>query len=159
MGEAEMRPATETEIEADWREFTGGPPVVGLLRDYEPEDVEGILWRDRDTGRTGVVTWWIDGERAEIVSVHAEPQGGGAGTRVMDAAEEELRQRGVKSAVLATTNDNARALNFYIRRGYRLVRLHLDAMNRVRERKPGVPLTGLDGVPLLDMWELEKKIG
>ncbi|HEV8574455.1 MAG TPA: GNAT family N-acetyltransferase [Dehalococcoidia bacterium] len=154
----EVRPATEEEIEADWREFTGGLPVVGLLREYAHSDVEGIVWRDSEAGRTGVVTWWVDGERAEIVSVHAEPQGSGTGTRIMDAAEEELRKRGVKTAVLATTNDNTRALNFYIKRGYRLVRLHLDAMDRVRALKPGVPRTGRDGVPLQDMWELEKPL-
>jgi ribosomal protein S18 acetylase RimI-like enzyme len=158
VGEPDVRTVTEAEIEADWIEFTGGPPVLGVLRQYEPSDVEGIVWRDADSGRTGVVTWCVEGARAEIVSVHAEPQGGGAGTRVMDAAEEELRRRGVKTAVLATTNDNARALNFYIKRGYRLVRLHLDAMDRVRAVKPGVPLTGRDGVPLQDMWELEKRL-
>jgi GNAT superfamily N-acetyltransferase len=154
----EIRPAAVVEIEADWREFTGGPPVIGILRDYFPSDVEGLLWRDPDTGRTGLVTWSVDDGRAEIASVHAEPAGSGTGTRLMDAAEEELRRRGVRCAVLATTNDNTRALNFYIRRGYRLVRLHLDAMDRVRAAKPGVPATGRDGVALQDMWELEKTL-
>jgi GNAT superfamily N-acetyltransferase len=158
MSEPEVRPITEAEIEADWTEFTGGPPVVGVLREYLAADVEGIEWRDADSGRRGAVTWWIDGERAEVVSVHAEPQGGGAGTRVMDAAEDELRRRGVRTVVLATTNDNARALNFYIKRGYRLVRVDLDAMDRVRAVKAGVPLNGRDGVPLQDMWELEKSL-
>ena len=156
MGEPTIRAATGVEIEADWRQFTGGPPVVGVLREYDPADVEGIVWKDEASGRTGVATWWIDGAQAEIVSVHAEPPGGGTGTRVMDAAEEELRERGVKTVLLATTNDNVRALNFYIRRGYRLVRLHLDAMDRVRALKPGVPTTGRDGLLLQDMWELEK---
>jgi len=158
VGEPSIRPATEAEIAADWREFTGGPPIVGVVREYEPSDVEGIVWRDSGSGRTGVVTWWIDGERAEITSVHAEPPGGGTGTRVMDAAEDELRRRRVKTAIVGTTNDNSRALNFYIKRGYRLVRLHLDAMDRVRALKPGVPRTGRDGVPLQDMWELEKTL-
>jgi GNAT superfamily N-acetyltransferase len=156
--EPEIRPATVGEIEADWREFTGGPPVIGVLRKYMPTGVEGLLWRDADSSHAGVVTWWVDGERAEITSVHAEPAGSGTGTRLMDAAEEELRRRGVRYAVLATTNDNTRALNFYVKRGYRLVRLHLDAMDRVRAAKPGVPETGRDGVPLQDMWELEKTL-
>ena len=158
MGEPQSRPATADEIEADWREFTGGPPVVGVLREYDAADVEGIVWRDEASGRIGVVTWWSDGKRAEIVSVHAQPQGSGTGTRIMDAAEEELRRRGVTTVVLATTNDNVRALSFYIGRGYRLVRLYLDAMDRVRALKPGVPSTGRDGVRLQDMWELEKAL-
>jgi len=155
LDEPQVRPATVEEIEADWREFTGGPPVVGVLRVYESSDVEGIVWRDPDLGRVSVATWWVDGERAEITSVHAEPPGSGAGTRVMDAAEGELRRRGVKTAIVGTTNDNSRALNFYIERGYRL---HLDAMDHVRALKPEVPRTGRDGVPLRDMWELEKAL-
>ena len=133
-------------------------PDLARLFSQRAPPAATATWRDSGSGRTGVVTWWIDGERAEITSVHAEPPGGGTGTRVMDAAEEELRRRGVKTAVVGTTNDNSRALNFYIKRGYRLVRLHLDAMDRVRALKPGVPRTGRDGVPLQDMWELEKAL-
>lgn len=59
---------------------------------------------------------------------------------------------------VVTTNDNPRALSFYVRRGYRLARLHADAMDRVQALKPGVPLTGNDGIPLRDMWELEKEL-
>ncbi len=156
--DAEIRPATDAEIDADRCEFTGGPPVIGALRDYIPSDVEGLIWRDPATGQRGLVSWWIDGERGEIASVHAEPPGSGTGTRIMDAAEEELRRRGVKTAIVATTNDNVRALNFYQKRGYRLVRLQLEAMDRVRAAKPSVPLTGRDSVPLRDMWELEKML-
>jgi len=156
VGDPVVRPVTEEEIAADWVQFTGGGPVVGLLRQYNPSDVDGLSWHEPATGKSGVVTWSIDGERAEITSVHAEPPGGGTGTRLMDLAEAELRRHGVRSVVLATTNDNIRALNFYTRRGYRLTRVHADAMDRVRVVKPGVPMTGRDGIPLRDMWELEK---
>jgi len=44
------------------------------------------------------------------------------------------------------------------RGGYRLLRLHLDAMDRARRLKPRVPLTGNDGIPLRDMWELKKEL-
>ena len=60
--------------------------------------------------------------------------------------------------MLATTNDNVRALNFYQKRGYRLVRLHLDAMDNVREMKPRIPELGGDGIPLRDMREVEKRL-
>ena len=43
-------------------------------------------------------------------------------------------------------------------RRYRLVRLHLDAMDRVRQAKPQVPLTGNHGIALRDMWELEREL-
>lgn len=156
--DAGLRTATEEELERDWREFTGGSPVIGVLRSYEPGDVEGLIWKDTESTLRAVVAWWIDGGRAEIVSLHAEPTGSGAGTQAMNAAEDELRRRGVTKVVLATTNDNVRALKFYQKRGYRLVRLHLDAMDKVREIKPGVPELGQDGIPLRDMWELEKHL-
>lgn len=40
-----QQPSPDT-IARDWQEFTGGQPVVGLLRNYDPADVEGLLWRD-----------------------------------------------------------------------------------------------------------------
>lgn len=153
-----LRTATEEEIERDWREFTGGAPVVGILRQYEASDVQGLVWEDQSSGQHGLVSWRVDGERAEIVSVHAEPTGGTVGTRLMDAAEGELQRRGVKKVVLATTNDNVRALNFYLKRGYRLVSVHLDAMDAVRRVKPTVPEIGTEGIPLRDMWEVEKEL-
>ncbi len=39
-----------------------------------------------------------------------------------------------------------------------LVRLHLDAMDGVRRAKPQVPLIGDDGIPLRDMWKLEREL-
>jgi len=123
-----------------------------------PTDVEGLAWRAGDGNEIGLVTWAVDGDRAEIVSAQALEPGRRIGSRLMDAAEEELRRRGVKTVHLVTTNDNHRALSFYLRRGYRLVRLHLGAMDRVRQAKPQVPLIGEDGIPLRDMWELERDL-
>jgi GNAT superfamily N-acetyltransferase len=155
-----MSPLTKptlTEIEADWREFSGGPPVVALLGEYEASDVTGALaLREGET--SGLVTWYIDGATAEIVSVHAEPQASGGGSVLMDAAEEAIRRAGVRRVVLATTSDNMKALRFYVKRGYRLTRVHLDALDRVRRFKPNVSAVGYDGLPLQDMWELEKQL-
>lgn len=152
----EFQEADPAEIDSDWQEFTGGAPVIGIFGEYHAEDVDAIVFQDA-RGR-GLVSWWKDGDRAEIVSLHAEPQGVGIGARIMDEAEKRLRDGGVRRVVLATTNDNIDALRFYVRRGYRLVRVHLNAMDRVRESKPGVPETGLNGLPLRDMWELEKHL-
>ena len=155
--EGHIDPATAEAIAAVWEE-RWGLPTVTPEREYMPGDVEGFVWSSPDGRIMGLVTWAIHGWRAEIVSLDALEPGRGAGSRLMDAAEGELRRRGVKTAHVVTTNDNPRALAFYLRRGYRLVRLHLDAMDRVRRVKPGVPLTGNDGIPLRDMWELEREL-
>lgn len=58
----------------DWEASTGGAPVVGLLGDYEPCDVEGLLLSKGPMGCYGLVTWAVRGRTAEIVSsLHAEP--------------------------------------------------------------------------------------
>jgi len=150
-----IEPAPTPLIEALWRE-RWGIPVVTPEREYRPEDVEGRVERDGEGSVRGLVTWAIEGTRAEIVSLEAMEPGRGSGSRLMDAAEAELWRRGVTAVHVATTNDNPRALAFYVRRGYRLVRLHLDGMERVRRLKPDVPAVGNDGIPLRDMWELEK---
>lgn len=155
--EGDIQPAPTGLIARQWEELWG-LPIVTVEREYVPSDVEGFVWRAGDGRALGLVTWHVEGERAEIVSLKALEPRRGIGSRLMDAAEQGLRQRGVKTAYLVTTNDNHGALSFYVLRGYRLLRLHLDAMDRVRQVKPQVPLTGNDGVPLRDMWELEKQL-
>jgi GNAT superfamily N-acetyltransferase len=144
-------------IDEHWRELWG-LPIVSLHRDYLPPDVEGLVYRDEWDAPQGLVTWHIDGDHAEIVSVDAFEQGRHIGGRLVDGAEQALRARGVRSITIATTGDNLRALSFYVRRGYRLTAVHLDAMDRVRAVKPQVPHTGQDGLPLRDMLELTKDI-
>lgn len=122
-----------------------------------PADVEGLIW-DVGGQPQGLVSWWVNGDRGEVVSVNAFVQGVHIGGRLLDAAEVELAKLGVRRVRIVTTNDNLRALAFYARRGYRLVRLHLGAMDRVRAKKPDVPELGNNGIPLRDMWELEKEL-
>jgi len=149
----------ETDFIAACLSETWGLPVITVARDYMPEDLDGgFLWRDGAGEAQGLVTWAIDGDHAEIVTMDAFIQGVHIGGRLLDAAEAELAGRGVRRLSITTTNDNLRALAFYVRRGYRLVRLHLDGVDRVRAAKPGVPAMGNEGVPLRDMWELEKNL-
>jgi GNAT superfamily N-acetyltransferase len=156
--DGEAVPAGRDLIERVWRE-RWGLPIVTVRRSYLPDGVEGLVWRDAG-GERGLVTWAIEGEEAEIVSLDAFETGRGAGSRLMDAAEAELRRRGVSAVYLTTTNDNLRAFAFYLRRGYRLVRLELDGVERVRAAKPEAspPAAGREGIPLRDMWELERRL-
>jgi GNAT superfamily N-acetyltransferase len=134
------------------------PPIVTTFRDYMPEDVEGMVWRNEQGEVQGLITWHIDGERAEVVTLDAYQQGQHIGGRLLDGAEAEFRKRGVRKVSITTTNDNLRAIAFYVRRGYRIVKIELDGMNRVRARKPALSLVGIDNIPLRDMFELEKEI-
>ncbi len=159
MDEFTVEAASPDLIERLWHDFTG-LPIVTVSRTYkDTSGVEAIVYRD-DQGRVrGHVSYAVDGDTGEIVTLEAIMQGQHIGGRLIDAAEAAMCGRGVKRIVVTTTNDNLRAQAFYQRRGYRLTRVERDGMERVRALKSGVPKTGLEGLPLLDMWELEKVVG
>ncbi len=156
-GDGRLEPATREEIDRLVRDHWG-VPVVCIDRLYGPADLEGLVWREDSGEILGLVTWAVDDARAEIVTMDVFVQGAHIGGRLLDAAESALRGRGVRTIVVVTTNDNLRAQAFYVRRGYRLVRLDLDGMDRVRALKPGIPETGHEGLALRDMWEFRKEL-
>ncbi|HUF54578.1 MAG TPA: GNAT family N-acetyltransferase [Dehalococcoidia bacterium] len=155
--EGTLKPADRTYLAEKVAELWGWP-VISVHRNYGPEDLEGLVYYDEWQHPQGLVTWHIEGDEAEMVTVNAFEQGRHVGGRLIDAAEAALRKRGVKRVTIVTTNDNTRAYAFYVRRGYRLIGVDLDAMKRVRAAKPGVPEYGIDHIPLQDMLELRKEL-
>lgn len=155
--EGRTEPVDQEYIRKYW-ETTWGLPVVSTRRTYAPEDVQGLVYRDEWGEAQGLITWHIDDDCVELVTVDAYQQGRHVGGRLLAAAEAELRKRGVRHVMIVTTNDNLRALGFYVRHGYRLTKVDLDGVDRVRKLKPNVPRTGHDGLPLRDMLELEKEL-
>jgi GNAT superfamily N-acetyltransferase len=135
----------------NWGEFMVTPERV-----YGPADLEGAAIYDGEE-LAALVTWLREPGGAEITSLDAFVEGKGYGSLALDHAEGVIRDSGGIRARLFTTNPNIRAITMYMRRGYRVVKVHLDAMDRVRELKPAVPLEE-DGLPLRDMWELVKEL-
>lgn len=152
----ETAAATEAQVRAIWEERWGGL-IVSLYREFVAADVEGLVVASEGE-EAALVTWHVDGDSAEIVSLDALIPGQGYGSTALAAAEDLLRARGVRRLWLTTTNDNAAAIAVYLRGGWRLVAVHLDHMDRVRARKPAVPLIGENGLALCDAWELEKRL-
>jgi GNAT superfamily N-acetyltransferase len=136
-----------------WRPW--GIPIVSVGRQFLPEDVEGLVVPGADRPRA-LVTWAVDGAEAEIVTLDAFEPGRGLGSLLLAEAERRCAAAGATTIRLMTTNDNLPALRFYLRRGYRLARVHLDAMDEVFRVKPERPHAGIDGVALRDLWELRK---
>ncbi|UCF27229.1 MAG: GNAT family N-acetyltransferase, partial [Chloroflexota bacterium] len=82
----------------------------------------------------------------------------GIGSALITKAVETAELEGCYRVWLITTNDNIPALRFYQKRGFRLVAIHLNALDNSRKLKPEIPQDGLDGIPLRDEIELEFKI-
>ena len=73
----------------------------------------------------------------------------------MDYAIAQARENGCGRVWLSTTNDNIKAIRFYQKRGFDMVKLRRNSMEETRRLKPEIPLIGLDGIPLRHELELE----
>lgn len=150
-----LRSATTEEVQALWNERWFGL-VVGLNTVYTPDDVEGLALVDFQDEIVGLATYHVEGPAGQIVTLDTILRGRGFGRRLLEALESTFHKRGLGRAWALMTNDNLRAAGLYLSRGYRLVRVHLDAVDRVREHKPKLPSTGYEGIPVRDLWEFEK---
>jgi GNAT superfamily N-acetyltransferase len=150
-----LRAATTEDVRAVWDDRWYGL-VVGLDSIYRPSDVQGLALVDELDELVGLVTYHVDGLSGQIVTLDTIVRGRGFGRRMLEDVENKFHKLGLERAWALMTNDNLRAAGLYLSRGYRLVRIHLDAVDRVREHKPKLPERGYEGMPIRDLWEFEK---
>ena len=108
----------------------------------------------------GLLTYLIDRENqsCELVSINSEIEGQGVATKMLAMLEAEVKVTGCKRIWLITTNDNPEAAAFYVKRGFRLIKVHLNALEISRALKPQISLIGKHGIALADEWEFEKQV-
>jgi GNAT superfamily N-acetyltransferase len=106
----------------------------------------------------GLATFRLEGDECELVSLDALAQWRGIGSALLAAVAEEATARGSRRLWLITTNDNIDAIRFYLRRGLRLVAVHLAAIDEARKLKPSIPLVGENGIPIHDELEFELRL-
>jgi GNAT superfamily N-acetyltransferase len=155
-----IRPVADADrqwIEEFTAEEWGAPVVVSRGVVHRPAELDGFVAEVGDV-RAGLVTLHVRGTECEAVTVNAIPPGNGAGAVLMDAAERYARERGCTRLWLVTTNDNLRAIRFYQRRGMRIAAVRPGAIDEARRLKPEIPLTGNDGIPIHDEFELAKDL-
>ena len=103
----------------------------------------------------GLLTYHIVGDQCEITLMQSMREGIGVGSALIGAVKDTAVQEGCKRLWLITTNDNLHALGFYQKRGFTLASVYPNALARSRELKPGISMTGMNGIPLRDEIELE----
>jgi DNA-3-methyladenine glycosylase I len=135
-------------------EAFGGTVIVSRDVTYDGLTLRGFVARQLGR-RVGLVTYALTGDECEVVSLNSLAERAGIGSALLGRVREVAANSGCWRIFLLTSNDNIDALRFYQKRGYRIVAVHRDAMQRVREAKPAVPLVGRYGIPLLDEIELE----
>jgi ribosomal protein S18 acetylase RimI-like enzyme len=143
----------------DWvkdllHERWGSSLIVTRGRVHEADKLPGFIAEDQGDP-LGLVTYRIDGNECEIVSLDSLVEGRGVGSALVAGVREAAAEGGCERLWLITTNDNTTALRFYQQLGFRLAAVHRDAVDRSRELKPEIPAIGRDGIPIRDEIELE----
>jgi GNAT superfamily N-acetyltransferase len=138
----------------------GSTKVVSKCKITNAAQTPRIVSRRLDGRLVGLLTYVIDQENhsCEVVTINSEIEGAGIGTKLLGMVESIARENGCKHIWLITTNDNPEAAAFYVKRGYRLTGVHLDALEKSRGLKPQIPEVGKHGIRLTDEWEFEKII-
>jgi N-acetylglutamate synthase-like GNAT family acetyltransferase len=107
----------------------------------------------------GVLSFLIEEDACEVLTLHAGRPGQGIGTALLQAVGTIARASGCSRLWLVTTNDNTDALRFYQRRGFRLLRVDAGAVDRSRATlKPSIPRLGDHGIPISDELLLEQQL-
>ncbi len=112
-----------------------------------------IAWEKGEI--VGLITYAIEEETCEIFSLDSLIENRGLGTTLVQHVAAVARGAKCKKVKVVTTNDNTHALHFYQKRGFDLVRIHRNELERSRILKPSIPLLGNDGIPLRHEIELE----
>jgi GNAT superfamily N-acetyltransferase len=107
-----------------------------------------------DGERVGLATYCIEDGQCELVTIDALVPERGVGTALLGATKDVALAQRCRRLWLITTNDNLDALRFYQRRGFRLVAVHPEAVDRARDIKPSIPVVGSFGIPVRDELEL-----
>ena len=129
----------------------------GVLHDIAAQD-GFIAIREGSGIRIGLVTYAIQGGECEMTLLQSMAERVGVGAALTLAVRDAAIAAGCGRLWLITTNDNTHALRFYQRRGFTIAAIHINALEQARKLKPGIPLTGADGIPLRDEIELEMRL-
>ena len=138
---------------ARWR----APTVVGHGRVYRPAELPGFVAL-QDDERLGLVTFVLEDDACEIVTIDSVREGVGVGSALVDAVVQKAREADCRRLWLVTTNDNLPMFRFAQKRGFALVAVHPRAVEASRKLKPEIPLLGIDGIPIRDELELELRL-
>lgn len=157
MNQIKIRPVDATDVE--WvrqllAQHWGSAKIISRGEVHLADRLPGFLALMSDR-RVGLVTYRIDDDGCEIVTLNSLVEGTGVGTAMLSAVRTVAVSSKCRRVWLITTNDNLEALRFYQRKGFSLVALHRNALDVSRKLKPEIPLTGRDGIPLRDELELE----
>ncbi|NGX27911.1 MAG: hypothetical protein K940chlam1_00083 [Candidatus Anoxychlamydiales bacterium] len=88
------------------------------------------------------------------MTLNAFKQFQGIGSLLLKKVIKTAIKNNCKKIKVLTTNDNIDALRFYQKRGFKMIKLHLNALEKDRKLKPSIPKIGDYKIPIQDAIEL-----
>lgn len=137
-------------IDREW----GAPGIVTRGKLHETARLSGFVAIENNEP-TGLITFHVEGNECEIVSLNSLKEKRGVGSALIEAVKLAAKTQGCRRIAVIITNDNADALRFYQKRGFHIRAIYPDALEVSRKLKPAIPQIGIDGIPLRDEIELE----
>ncbi|RUL47280.1 GNAT family N-acetyltransferase [Lysinibacillus antri] len=134
----------------------GSPQMVISSGVYDCSTLDGFAILNENAQIIGLITYILEDNECEIISLDSIEEGKGIGTSLVQAVETLATEKNCTRIKLITTNDNLFALKFYQKRGYVLSRILNNAVEQARKIKPEIPVIGHDGIPIRDEIELLK---
>jgi len=135
-------------------EHWGSARMITRGKTFYADELPGFAAIQNDKV-VGLITYCIDDNECEIGSMNSLVEGIGVGTALVEATRNAAVSTKCRRLWLITTNDNMQALRFWQKRGFSLVAVYPNAVEKSRKLKPEIPLLGNDGIPIRDEIELE----
>lgn len=132
--------------------YTTKMVICGKIIDLS--EAEGFVFID-ETKIIGLITYIIYGEVLEILSLNSIYENQGIGTVLLNKVIGEAENHSCRRIVLITTNDNINALRFYQKRGFEMIQLFYNSVEKSRKLKPEIPLIGDNNIPLKSEIQME----
>lgn len=150
----EIDPSDRDWVRSFLNQHFGSTKVVSRRVLHQADELPGFIGVLH--GEPGaLLTYCLQNDELEVVSLHAAIAGHGLGSRLLEAARQRARDLRCRRLWLITTNDNEPAIAFYTRRGMRLVAVHRGAIAESRKLKPEISFRGIGGQPIEDEVEFE----
>lgn len=138
-------------------EHWGSEQVVVHKTKYYPSKLKGFLVENTKE-IIGLITYKIENKNCEIVTLNSIEENKGIGGHLVNLVIEEAKRKGCKKIWLITTNDNIKAIYFYQKLGFSLIKVYPKAVEKSRKIKPEIPLINEKGIPISDELEFQLKI-
>lgn len=157
MARTEITDADRADVAAFVEKFWQSRISMSRGKAFYPHLERGFIER-RDGVIVGLLTYHIENELMELLTLNSTLEGEGIGSSLMLDAIEKARREGCRRVLLATTNDRLRAIGFYQRLGFRMTAINLGVVDEARKIKPQIPQVGERGVPIHDEIVMELNV-